>query len=53
VITAVNGQQVGSDTALTTIMRKYHPGNKVTLTWVNAQGQHQSAPVTLTAGPAK
>jgi S1-C subfamily serine protease len=53
VIVSVNGQAVSSANALSTIMRRYHPGDKVSLTWVDTNGQRHSATITLAAGPAK
>jgi S1-C subfamily serine protease len=53
IITAVNGQSVGSSNALTAIMGKFHPGTTVSLTWVGTNGQKHTASITLIAGPAK
>jgi len=53
IITAVNGQSVGSSNALTAIMGKFHPGTAVSLTWVDTNGQKHTASITLIAGPAK
>ena len=53
VIVSVNGQAVTSASSLSTIMRRYHAGDKVSLTWVDTNGQHHSATITLAAGPAK
>jgi S1-C subfamily serine protease len=53
VITGVNGKSVASANALTTIMRKYHPGSTVSLRWVDTNRQSHTAPVTLIAGPVK
>ncbi len=53
VITGVNGQSVSNANALTTIMRKYHPGATVSLTWVDTGRQNHTSSVTLIEGPAK
>jgi len=53
VIVSVNGQAVSSANSLNTIMRRYHPADKVSLTWVDTNGQRHSATITLAAGPAK
>lgn len=50
-ITAVNGKKVDSATTLTTVMDGFHPGDKVTLTWVDQSGQQRSASVSLVEGP--
>ncbi len=51
-ITTVNGTSVGSASALTTILAGHHPGDKVTVGWVDAAGQAHSAMVTLGTAPA-
>jgi S1-C subfamily serine protease len=53
VIVSVNGEPVTSANSLSTIMRRYHPADKVSLTWVDTNGQRHSATITLAAGPAK
>lgn len=53
VIVSVNGQQVTSANSLSTIMRHYHPGNTVSLTWVDSNSQRHTGSITLAAGPAK
>ena len=51
VITAVNGQAVGSPDDLTGIMRKFQPGDTVSITWVSPSGQRSTSSIKLTAGP--
>jgi len=52
VITAVNGHAVASPAALRVLMRQYHPGNTVSLTWVALNGHQQTGSLKLAAGPA-
>ena len=51
VITAVNGQAIGSPDSLTGVVSKYHPGDVISVTWVSPSGQHSTGNLTLTAGP--
>ena len=51
VITAVNGQAVGSPSSLTGIVSKYKPGQSIDVTWVTPSGQHETHDLALTAGP--
>jgi S1-C subfamily serine protease len=52
VITAVNGHAVTSPAALRILMRQYHPGTTVSLTWVGLNGHQQTGSVKLANGPA-
>jgi S1-C subfamily serine protease len=52
VITSVDGQAVSSPSALQAAMEQHGAGNRVTVGWTDADGQSQSASVTLGAGPA-
>jgi S1-C subfamily serine protease len=52
VITAVNGHAVSSPASLRALMRQYHPGTTVSLTWVGLNGQQQTGALKLAAGPA-
>ncbi len=53
VITAINGQSVDSNGALSTRLHGHHPGDTVKVTWTEAaSGQSRTATVTLTSGPA-
>jgi S1-C subfamily serine protease len=51
VIVALDGATVDSATTLTTLIGQHHPGDQVTLQWVDSTGQRQSAPVGLVPGP--
>ena len=53
VITAVNGQAVTSPGSLTTIMAKYHGGEKVSVSYVSTSGAKQNVSLTLGTSPAK
>jgi S1-C subfamily serine protease len=51
VITSVGGQTVDSASALANVMAQHHPGDSVSVTWLDqAQVQH-TATVQLTTGP--
>jgi S1-C subfamily serine protease len=50
-ITSVNGQNVASPTSLTNQLGSHHPGDKVTIGYVDSSGAQQSTSVTLTSGP--
>jgi S1-C subfamily serine protease len=52
VITSVDGQAVSSPSALQAAMEQHRPGDSVTIGWTDADGQSQSASVTLATGPA-
>ena len=51
VITGLGGKTISSSTDLTNDLNAYHPGNSVTLTWVDTSGQTQTATVVLATGP--
>jgi S1-C subfamily serine protease len=51
VITAINGQSVGSPDQLGGILARFHPGDTVSLTWVSPAGQRTTSSIRLTAGP--
>ena len=51
VITSVAGTTVGDATALTTVLDRYHPGDKVKIAWTDVSGQSHSASVKLATGP--
>jgi S1-C subfamily serine protease len=53
VITAVNGQAVTTPSSLTTIMSKFHGGDKVTVNYETTSGAKQTASLTLGTSPAK
>jgi len=51
VITAVNGQAVGSPDDLSSIMTRFHPGDTISFTWVSPSGNRTTSSLHLTAGP--
>jgi S1-C subfamily serine protease len=51
VITAVNGQPVGSPDDLASILSRFHPGDTISVTWVSPSGQRTTSSLHLTAGP--
>ena len=51
VITSVAGDPVDSATALTTVLDRYHPGDRVKLAWTDVTGQSHSSTVKLATGP--
>jgi S1-C subfamily serine protease len=51
VITAVNGQAVGSPDDLTGLLSRFHPGDTISVTWVNPSGQRTTSSLHLSAGP--
>ncbi|MGO9101414.1 MAG: S1C family serine protease [Mycobacterium sp.] len=51
VITAVNGQAVGSPDGFAKIMTQFHPGDTISVTWVSPSGQRTTSSLHLTAGP--
>src|SRR5690349_472445 len=53
VILDINGQAVGAPTSLTGVLAKYHPGDRVSVIWMDTSGQRHTSSVTLTTGPAK
>jgi S1-C subfamily serine protease len=53
VILAINGQTVGAPSTLTTVLGRYHPGDRVSVTWMDPGGQRHTSSLTLTSGPAK
>jgi len=51
VLTAVNGQAVGSPDDFARIMTRFHPGDTISVTWVSPSGQRTTSSLHLTAGP--
>ncbi len=52
VIESVDGQSVDSQAAVAAIMAAHHPGDKVSISWLDQFGQQHTATVVLAAGPA-
>jgi len=53
VILAINGQPVGAPSTLTNVLGRYHPGDRVTVTWMDPGGQRHASSLTLIAGPVR
>jgi S1-C subfamily serine protease len=51
-ITSVDGKTITSATGLTSALATHKPGDKVTVGWDDATGQHHTAVVTLASAPA-
>lgn len=51
VITAVNGQTVGTPNQLHDAIASYKPGDTVTINWVNTSGQAKTSSLRLTDAP--
>ncbi len=51
VIQSINGQSVDSATALTGLLDRHHPGDRLTVGWTDSAGQTHTATVTPIAGP--
>jgi S1-C subfamily serine protease len=52
VITSVAGQSVSSGTSIQQVLTSHHPGDKISISWTDPNGQSHTATVTLAAGPA-
>ncbi len=51
-ITSVGGQSVSSAQNIAQVLVKYHPGDQISIGWVDQSGQSQTTTVTLASGPA-
>ena len=51
VITAVNGQRVGSPDDLSHAMARFRPGDTISVTWVTPAGKRTTGRIHLTTGP--
>ncbi|MGH3621429.1 MAG: S1C family serine protease [Sciscionella sp.] len=51
VITALDGQTVDSATTLTNLMDTHHPGDTLSITWVDTTGQQHTATLSPISGP--
>ena len=51
-ITALGGQTVSSAEDMAHALVKYHPGDTISVTWVDQYGQSHTSNLTLTTGPA-
>jgi S1-C subfamily serine protease len=52
VITSANGDAISSPADLTTVLSSAHPGQSISLTWVDSSDTSHSTTVTLGTGPA-
>lgn len=52
VITAIAGHQVRSGKSIQRVLERYHPGDKISVTWTGTSGQSHTATLTLVSGPA-
>ena len=53
VIVAAGGHQVSSPSGLQAALERFHPGNRVSITWTDQSGQTHSASLILANGPAQ
>jgi len=51
VITSVDGTTVDTPTTLTDLLARHHPGDQVSITWIDQTGQSRTAKVALVDGP--
>ena len=51
-ITALGGQSVSTAEDISQALVKYHPGDSISVTWVDQTGQSHTSTLTLTSGPA-
>jgi len=51
-IVAVGGHRVGSPLALQSVLGRHHPGDRLSISWLDQSGLRHSAAITLKAGPA-
>jgi S1-C subfamily serine protease len=51
VITAVNGQPAGAPPHMSKILSRFHPGDRIAITWVSPTGKHAISGLRVTAGP--
>jgi len=51
-ITALDGQQVTTAEDVAHVLVPYHPGEEISVTWLDQTGQSHTGTLTLTTGPA-
>jgi S1-C subfamily serine protease len=51
-ITALGGQTISTQNDITQTLVKYHPGDKISITWMDTSGQSHTSTLTLASGPA-
>jgi S1-C subfamily serine protease len=52
VITGVGGHSISTPSGVQSALETHHPGDHVTISWMDQAGQTQTATVVLTTGPA-
>ncbi len=52
VIVSINGQSVTSPSGIQAVLEPYHPGDKVSIAWLDPSGLTHTATVDLATGPA-
>jgi S1-C subfamily serine protease len=50
IITGVDGVAINTATDLSNVMDAHHPGDTITLNWVDREGNPRSAPLVLGSG---
>jgi S1-C subfamily serine protease len=53
VIVALGGKTVDSPNTLSSLLDQHHPGDKVSVTWIDQAQQQHTATVTLATGPVR
>ena len=51
-ITAVGGRSISTADNITQTLVRYHPGDKISITWMDHNGRSHATTLTLTSGPA-
>jgi len=51
-ITAVGGRSISTANNIVQTLVQYHPGDKISITWVDQYGRSHATTLTLTSGPA-
>jgi S1-C subfamily serine protease len=51
-ITSIAGQSVSSSKDIAHVLVKYHPGDSISVSWVDQSGQSHTSNLTLASGPA-
>jgi S1-C subfamily serine protease len=52
VVTSLAGQSVTSQSQIQSILGSYHPGDKISMSWVDSSGLTHTATIVLASGPA-
>jgi S1-C subfamily serine protease len=51
-IVSLGAHSISSPTDITTVLEGYHPGSKISVSWLDQSGQTHTATVVLGTGPA-